>query len=388
MDNLKSKYEVAIVGGGPVGIFLGLCLLRLNIDCVILEKRKRIRQGSRSLGIHPVSLDLFDKIGITEPFIDSGIQIKHGHAFGNRSKIDTLSFENCPPPHQYILAIPQNQTEAILQNELNNRDPEILKRGVCVTDISQTNNGVQITITNDTSEKEIEAHYLIGCDGKNSLVRKAANIPAKKRQYPDTYIMGDFTDNTSFGNDAAIFLCDDGLVESFPLPENRRRWVVKTEQKFRNVSRNHIQKRVKKRTGYDLSDCEHYMLSGFGVEKMLCSSINAGQIFLAGDAAHVLSPIGGQGMNLGWLGAWDLAHSLKSIFNKSHDRNSILSNYNRRRRYAAKNAIRRAEMNMMLGRATNYPNMRNALVSLMLKYPISQLTSRLFTMRGIERWII
>jgi len=91
-------------------------------------------------------------------------------------------------------------------------------------------------------------------------------------------------------------------------------------------------------------------------------------------------------MNLGWLGAWDLAESLSAIFESKSDSRSILQQFDQRRSRAAQTAIRRAEMNMRLGRSVNIPSIRNGLVWMMLNTPLSQLMARLFTMRGIERW--
>jgi 2-polyprenyl-6-methoxyphenol hydroxylase-like FAD-dependent oxidoreductase len=200
--------------------------------------------------------------------------------------------------------------------------------------------------------------------------------------------MGDFSDNTSLGSDAAIFLCDEGLIESFPLLDQKRRWVVKTDKYLDDLQRQDIEERIAHRIGYDLSSTENKMLSSFGVQKMLAKPMVKNRIILAGDAAHIVSPIGGQGMNLGWLGAWDLSQSLRNVLNNKDSHSSILDQFERRRCKAARNAIRRAELNMRLGRKPYFPSLRNKIVSLMLNTPLSTLMARIFTMRGVERWIL
>jgi len=384
----KQTYQVVIVGGGAVGLFLGICLQQAGIKCLILEKRSAVREGSRSLGIHPVSLELFEKLGFANSFVEAGIKITNGHAFANTRKLGTLSFEDCPPPFNYILALPQQKTESLLEQKLSQADPDLLKRGAEVVDIQQSDQQVDITYDIDGRQQTISADFLVGCDGKNSFVRDEADICFEGKAYPDTYIMGDFSDNTDFGSDAAIFLCDQGLIESFPLLNNQRRWVVKTDQYIPEVNRTDIEQRVQQRISHNLRDESHTMLSSFGVQKLVAKPMVQDRIILAGDAAHVISPIGGQGMNLGWLGAWDLAHSLKAIFETDQRQPSILDQFKKRRKKATRNAIQRAEMNMRLGRRPRFPALRNALVSLMLKTPLSQLMARVFTMRGIERWII
>ena len=386
MKKTSQTYQVVIVGGGAVGLFLGICLQRAGIDCLILEQLKQVREGSRSLGIHPVSLELFQNTGIVSPFLDEGITISNGHAFANRRKLGTLSFDDCPKPFNFILALPQNRTETILEQQLHAINSQVLERGATVTDISQSDKKVQVSYQKEGQTVTANADFLVGCDGKDSFVRQETNITFEGSAYPDTYIMGDFSDNTDLGNDAAIYLCDAGLVESFPLANNRRRWVIKTSDYCSSVNRAAIEKRLWARLKHDLTGTENTMLSSFGVQKLVASTMVNNRIILAGDAAHVVSPIGGQGMNLGWLGAWDLAENLSAIFESKSDSRSILQQFDQRRSRAAQTAIRRAEMNMRLGRSANIPSIRNGLVWMMLNTPLSQLMARLFTMRGIERW--
>lgn len=388
MSNFSNTYQVAIVGGGPVGLYLGLCLEQAGISYIILEKRSAPQPGSRSLGIHPVSLELFEELNIASNFIRYGIKIQRGHAFVNTEKLGALSFEHCPKPFNFILALPQHRTEILLEEALKQRNPNTLLRNAEVNTIDEHNQYVKVNFERNGERHTVRTDYLIGCDGKNSLVRKQAGISFKGFQYPDTYIMGDFYDNTNFDSDAAIFLCDEGLIESFPLPKNRRRWVVKTDDYIDNVSKKQLTLSVFNRIGHSLHNIQHTRLSSFGVQKLIADPIANNRIVLAGDAAHVVSPIGGQGMNLGWLAAHDLTDTLSQVLTKNLQKNAILNQYQKRREHAFKNAARRAEINMKLGRKINRPFFRKRLVSLMLKPPISQLIANIFTMRGIERWPI
>lgn len=388
MDKISETYQIVIVGGGPVGLFLGLCLEELGISYLIIEKRSAPPPGSRSLGIHPVSLELFKKLGIAHLFVERGIKIQRGHAFSNKKKLGTLSFETCPKPYNYILALPQYQTERLLNVELKKRHPNRIIRQAEVTQISQMPDGTNVTFKHNGKTVLVHSHYVIGCDGKDSLVRKEADIAFDGHQYPDTYIMGDFEDNTNFQHDAAIFLCDEGLIESFPLPQNRRRWVVKTSEYLPEVTPKDISRRVEKRIGYSLDTAAHFMLSSFGVQKLLAKPMINDHIILCGDAAHIVSPIGGQGMNLGWLDAWDLSKTLKQAIDHPKQARAILNMYQQRRKHAARNAIHRAELNMLLGRKQTFPVIRNNLVSLILNTPISKIMADIFTMRGVERWVV
>lgn len=389
MNNSDNTYQVVIVGGGPVGLFLGLCLHHAGVSCLILEKRTEIRKGSRSLGIHPVSLELFGQLGISGAFTGKGVKIRRGHAYTNDKKLGTLSFaENCPKPFNYILALPQYITETILQQHISSTDDRLLVRGARVTDISQNEKQVSVSYFCDGETNQITASFLVGCDGKDSFVRTQAGISFEGTSYPDTYIMGDFPDNTSLGTDAAIFLCEEGLIESFPLPNRKRRWVVKTKTYQSEVRKTDIAKKVSTRIDHNLDGIEAEMLSSFGVQKLLADPIVKGRIILAGDAAHIVSPIGGQGMNLGWLGAWDLSQRFTQVFHHDKPYYAILNTFEKQRKKAARTASRRAELNMRLGREPKLPFLRDCIVSLMLKNPLSKLMAQTFTMRGINSWIV
>lgn len=390
MEQPETSYPVIIVGGGPVGLFLGCCLHQKEIPFIILEKRKKRITHSRSLGIHPVSLELFEDIGIANSFIKAGIKIKRGLAFSDKGKIGSISFEQGPKPYNYILSLPQFKTEQILEEHLLSLDADTLFRGAEVINIEEHADSVKIKASYSGKTYNFECRYLVGCDGKESIVRKQAGIPFQGTPYPDTYIMGDFSDNTNFENDAAVFLCNAGLIESFPLTGNKRRWVVKTDSYFDKVERIDIEKLVAGRIGHDLGDEENFMLSSFGVQKLVAEPMARKRIALAGDAAHVVSPIGGQGMNLGWLDAKDLSEVLVTLLKQKHKASlpDALKEYSRRRSNITGKVIKRAELNMKLGRKVKMPQIRNAIVWLMLKTPLKRVMARLFTMRNLDGFFI
>lgn len=385
MNNLQKKYQVIIVGGGPVGLFLACCLQHYDISCLVLEKREKMVSHSRSIGIHPVSLELFAQLNMAECFVERGIAIKRGIAFSNTKPLGSISFEQCAAPYNFVLSLPQYITERLLRDELARLEPDALLTGAEVLDFTAHKAYVSVNFKYNGQEQTAKADYLVGCDGKNSLVRRGAGIHLEGTSYPDTYIMGDFSDSTNFGTDAAVYLTDEGLIESFPLTGERRRWVVKTSTYITDVIREDMEKRLLQRISHDLSNEPHFMLSSFGVQKLMARTFAKGRIALAGDAAHVTSPIGGQGMNLGWLDAWELARTFLKIYNSPDSvHTALLETYSRRQHKMALKVARRAEVNAILGRKSALPFVRNTVVWLMLNTPLEKRMAQLFTMRKLR----
>ena len=383
MNASNQHTDLTIVGGGPVGLYLAGILLQKNFSVTVLEQKKTIDKHSKSLGIHPVSLELFDEAGIETPFLESGLKIQEGMAFLDDKKTGSITFENCSKPYNFILALPQHQTEAILERWVNNLSQETLIRNATVKDIHQKDDRILIDYEKSGKIKTVSSSYLIGCDGKNSFVRQAAGIEFTGKTYPDTYIMGDYSDNTDFGTRAAVYLHRAGLIESFPLPHSMRRWVVKTDRYIEHPERELLDGLVFDRIGHSLGEEENVMLSSFGVQHHLADSFYSNRIALAGDSAHVVSPIGGQGMNLGWLTANRLAKALEKCLAQPGKSEQHLQMYSRQSRKIAKTVARRAEVNMWLGRRRRLPFVRNSIAKIIVNTPLQNKMAELFTMRGL-----
>ncbi len=380
--------DIVIVGGGPVGLYLAGRLIQNGISCKVLEKRAEIDQHSKSLGIHPVSLELFEKAGIVNSFLHEGLKIKKGIAFWNAEKIGEISFEKCPPPFTYILALPQWKTEAILEEWTQNLDPNVLIRGAEVKNITQTKDSVEVLFDQNGTQKNLKSRFLIGCDGKNSIVRKLCDIKFIGEAYPDCYIMGDFEDNTKFGSDAAVYLHKDGLIESFPLPTHQRRWVVKTDDYVDDPTAFQLISLIKQRIQHKLDGVENFMMSSFGVQQYSAETYNKENVLLVGDAAHVVSPIGGQGMNLGWLDAEETVSVIIKSVEDNSSQNRLFQEYSSQSKKIAKQVAKRAEMNMHLGRKETSNLFYKSMLKIALNTGLKRLFANIFTMRGLGKWWI
>jgi 2-polyprenyl-6-methoxyphenol hydroxylase-like FAD-dependent oxidoreductase len=193
-------------------------------------------------------------------------------------------------------------------------------------------------------KREWTAKYVVACDGWRSPVREGIGMRAPSHTYDSHFIMGDFIDRSGFGDAAHLFFTATGAVESFPLPGGERRWVVQTDKALGDSPAGRISELIHQRTGIQVPVADQINESAFTPRRFNCDRYYDGRIILCGDAAHGMSPIGGQGMNTGFADAEFLAEILGQP-----DPTVFLPAYNRFRRKAASTAIFHAEWGMWFG---------------------------------------
>lgn len=384
MSSSATDADVVVVGGGPVGLYLAAELSRSGASVIVLERDIERHGHSRSIGIHPPSLAALAAIGATELLIGAGVRVQRGWALSGRRTLGAIRFDTLRADYPFVVALPQHRTEAILEARLEAMAPDALRRGRGVEGVAQDGERVTVTGTRSvTGERfELTASFVVGCDGRDSLVRRTQGMRFDRRTYPDSYVMGDFSDDTDLGADAAIYLGPRGVVESFPLPGRRRRWVAKTPRRLEDPPPGLLAGEVARRTGVAVDEGTCSMMSSFGCERATVRSMVRGRVVVAGDSAHLVPPIGGQGMNLGWLDAATLTPVLLTALARG-DGPPRLEDWAAKRAGSARAAMRRADLNIRLGRATRFPLARDALVRLMLARPFAGATARMFTMDGL-----
>ncbi|HBA85250.1 MAG TPA: oxidoreductase [Verrucomicrobia bacterium] len=375
--------EVAIAGAGPVGLFLGCRLAQTGVSCVAIEKNSRRSQHSRAVGIHPPSIERLAAMGLADRFLANGTAVQIGRVFNERTTLGTLLLTTCPLPFNFVLTIPQHETERILEECLRRLSPAALQRGWTLGRLASGRDRVDLTARNNAGEvMNVRAQFVVGCDGKSSFVRETAGIAFPGVHFPRGYAMGDFPDRTAWDAEARIWLCRDGLVESFPLPGQLRRWVISLPRELPQPQLEDFQNLLKQRTGVVLETAPRHGLSPFTVQKHLAAQFVNGRIALAGDAAHVMPPFGGLGMNTGWFDAWDLADALSRIIRHHPSPQAVLADYGRTARQRAQRSIRRAVLNLSIGGPVHRPTLRNGLVWTCLHLPMQKFLARWFTMRA------
>jgi 2-polyprenyl-6-methoxyphenol hydroxylase-like FAD-dependent oxidoreductase len=386
--------DFVIVGGGPVGLLCAVALRRAGRSVTVLERCASPRTESRSIGIHAASLAGLARLGLVDEFLARGVRIDRGVVVGSRGLLGSLELGPSTAEFGYALSVPQAQTEALLEAAARREGVELV-RGAQVHDLSQDHDAVVVGYRRDDGDGDQPgeivprtARMLLGCDGADSWVRQRLQIAWPSRRLPGCYIMAEFPQTASLANDAWIFLTEAGLVESFPLPEGRRRWVVEVERRRDQVDLTELRELVAARTGHRIPPEPQAGFdpgfeahaSGFGVVHALASEFRRGRCLLLGDAAHVLSPFGGLGMNLGWLDAFALAEQVERGWTSQGLSTTALDTWATQRRRAARRALRQAAFNTAVGRQTPMPRLRDAIVWLAVHGPWRRTLTRRLAM--------
>ncbi|MGO2311462.1 MAG: FAD-dependent oxidoreductase [Brachybacterium tyrofermentans] len=406
--------DVLVVGGGPAGLLLAILLQQRGVDAVVLERRWQLSTHSRAIGLHPPALAALTAVGLDAAAIARGAPILRGAARSRDRHLGSLSFELSCPERPYVLALPQSVTEEMLTQRLTQLAPAALHRGIDVVAIQDRGADVQVTARRtpredgqgtapdgagtpagsaspaagsagtDPGPTTWRARVVVGADGARSTVRELAGIRTDLRIYPDTYLMGDVADSDDARRTAAshaarpatIHLHPGGVVESFPLPGSGRRWVAHTGTAPTASDPDDLAAIVRRRTGARIDPATTTMISAFTVQRRTARTMLRGRQVLIGDAAHEISPIGGQGITLGWLDALALAPLLEQVITRDlrHPLPTmpLLQRFDRDRRLAARTAGLLAELNMVLGRprSTLVAGVRDAGIRAVLRTPL------------------
>ncbi|SMY11294.1 2-polyprenyl-6-methoxyphenol hydroxylase [Brevibacterium jeotgali] len=395
--------EVLIVGAGPSGLVLACLLAQEGVDVAVVDRRSQPRGYSRAIGLHPPALAVLELIGLEGAVRAEGLHVRSGVARSRGRTLGSLSFEKAWPERPFVLTLPQNRTEALLRGRLAQVAPEALRLGWEITDLTEEDDGVTAAAIASPDRhpapgpkpsRAWRARVLVGADGPRSTVRRHGGIGTRTREMPDTYLMGDFPaltgpsppSDAAASSTAVVHLEPGGVVEAFPLPGGSRRWVAHTGTRLVEPSAALLSRIVGDRTGEHLDPASATMASAFSVRRRIAERMVRGRSVLIGDAAHELSPIGGQGMTLGWLDTAQLAPLILRALTHGGplDRSRGIEEFEQDRLRSARRAARQAELNTMLGRPMGMPAAaaREVLLRGMLGTPARLALARAFTMRG------
>ncbi len=346
-------YDVVIIGGGAVGLLLANLCAKQNIHCLVVEKNRSLPPLSLAIGITPPSLSILQSIGLEQEVIAQGLPISEAFVHHGKNTIGGVSFSKIAGEFPFILSIPQNTLVKTLQKRTEKTQKITFRQGWSLKGIENSASSVRITIQSELHPKKEEtltAKYAIACDGAHSKTRSLLNIPFHIKQYSPSFLLSDFSDKTSLGKAAHLFFTAKGSVESFPLANEKRRWII---QKSKNENKPFVNI-IQERCGIDLREQDQINHFSFTTQRVVLHTFYQGRVLFAGNAAHVMSPVGGQGLNTGIADAEYISKILPSLLTDPSLASSLLKDFQKFRLKAFHTAANRAALCMRVGTLQGY----------------------------------
>jgi 2-polyprenyl-6-methoxyphenol hydroxylase-like FAD-dependent oxidoreductase len=316
-----TEHAVIIVGGGPTGMMLAAELRLAGVDALLLERRAdAVIESARSGGLHARTLEVLDQRGIGDRIV----------AAGRPAQVTTfaapLDISDFPTRRPYALALWQNRFERLLAAWVDELGAPV-RRGCEVTGFTQDADGVDMRPAHG---EPLRARYLVGCDGGRSAIRRAAGITLEGSDASASSIVGEVRlrepAEPRFDTDAK------GTYALGPLDETHHRVVVRDEElTTAEPTLDELRAGMIALWGTDYGLVDARFLSRFTDAARQASAYRAGRVLLAGDAAHVHSPVGGQGLNVGLQDAVNLGWKLALVAG-GHAPDTLLDSYDAERR--------------------------------------------------------
>lgn len=344
--------KVLIVGAGPVGLCLACELARYGVPFRLIDKRPEPSKTSKALGIHARSLEMLEDMGLVERFIERGLKVGRINFYADGKPLTHVKLSEVDSPFNFTLDLPQSQTEAIFIERLAELGHPV-ERYVELIKLEQGPDEVSVELHKKGGVIEKSAYpYVIGCDGAHSTVRKALGLPFEGDAYDEHFALADVHIDSSLAPDEMhMFLHQDGFLILFPMRDKRFRVVATIAGEAEpQLDEAFIQQLMDARTRQQSHVSDGVWFSNFRIHHRIVDQYRIDRVFLAGDAAHIHSPAGGQGMNTGMQDAYNLAWKLALKLEGSVD---LLESYSPERHTVGRRVVE------MTDRMTKMVTMKN-----------------------------
>jgi len=351
----RTDTDVLVVGAGPTGLALATTLMQSGVSPVIVDKLGSGQNTSRAAVIHAHTLEVLESLGVSERMLQQGLRLATFSIRDRDRVLVRLRFDGLPTRYACLLMLPQDRTEAILADALARANGRV-RWGSTVEALRETGDGVEATVASSEGRQTIRARYVVGADGMHSLVRESAGIGFTGASYEHSFVLADVEMAWDHGRDEVmLFFSPAGLVVVAPLPDQRYRVVATLEEAPAQPGVAELQALLDARgptRGAGKVKQVHWS-SRFRLHHRVADRYRCGRFLLVGDAAHVHSPAGGQGMNTGLVDACVLGRLLADVVS-GRASDSHLDWYEARRRPAARQVL------AMAGRLTGMATMKGA----------------------------
>jgi 2-polyprenyl-6-methoxyphenol hydroxylase-like FAD-dependent oxidoreductase len=347
------KTDVLIAGAGPVGLTTAIELARYGVSVRVIDKAPERTDKSKALVLWSRTLELLERAGCSAALVEAGYKVSSVNISADKKPIARFSLDGVETAYPYALMIPQSDTERVLDEFLNTVGVKV-ERSVELTQFVASSTNVVSTLRHaDGTEETVETLWLIGCDGAHSFVRHQLGMEFHGETSLINWVLADIhLEGIPRSPEIKIAWHSDGVLAAFPIAEDRYRIIADAGDVVEGASHpaaptlEEIQAILDTRFPGAPRATNPIWLSSFTINERKVKDYRAGRVFLAGDAAHVHSPAGGQGMNTGMQDACNLAWKLAMVV-RGTGGESLLESYSAERSPIAEAVLK------ITGRATS-----------------------------------
>ena len=352
--------DVLIVGAGPTGLVLATTLAQAGIKPMIVDRLSTGQNTSRAAVIHAHTLEVLSSLGVTERLEREGLKVSRFTLRDRDRQLVGLRFDQLPTRFSHLLMLTQDVTERVLRDRLAELGVAV-QWGCTVDSLIATEDGVYATLQSAAGERMLRARYVIGADGMHSIVRETAGIGFSGATYEDSFVLADVDMQWQHGHDEVkLFFSPAGLLVVAPLPGGGYRLVATLDDapEYPGIADMQALLDARGPTSGGARITSVQWSSRFHLHHRVADHYRNGRLLLVGDAAHVHSPAGGQGMNTGMVDAHVLGNMLVEVLSSRRE-DGYLDQYETLRRPAALQVL------ALAGRLTSMATMRRLLISVM-----------------------
>jgi 2-polyprenyl-6-methoxyphenol hydroxylase-like FAD-dependent oxidoreductase len=357
------RTDVIIVGAGPTGLALAIQFIRLGIDFIIIDKKESTTPHSKAIGVQARTLEIYEQIDLADKLVSIGTITEKARMVGGgkvRGEIILKDIGEGLSPYPFLLIVEQGKHEKLLYDFIRSHNKDVRWQNELI-DFLQNENGVTAQIKNANGEVEtIGAKFLVGCDGAKSFVRHKLGLELVGGTFERLFYVADVEIDWEFSHEALhVCLAQNTITAFFPMRGSDKNWrIVGTFPEGHKADEGEIlyeeiEKQIIADTELKLNITKVNWFSVYKVHSRAVNKFSEGRCFLAGDAAHIHTPAGAQGMNTGIQDGYNLAWKIDAVLRGAASE-KLLTTYNDERLVNAKHLLKTTDQFFNFGASDDW----------------------------------